>query len=136
MTVEGVVTTTAAEDTILTTKTEAIETFTAMGTLDTKGTFLNHVAVAVSDTGKETRSLAMTQMDTTNTHASTKMGAEDSEAAQISVTTDHAVVTVAAWEAAMTTTDSTDSRETCGTRSRKGGTAAGAEVRSDMKHGY
>lgn len=136
MIAEEVVTTVDGEVTILTTKKEVIVTTTATGMVDTKGTILNRAVVAAIASGKVIRSRAMTQMDTTRTDASTKMGADGSGVAQTNVTIDHAAATAAEWGVATTTAASTGNRETCGTRSRRHGTAAGAEARSDMKHGY
>lgn len=126
--------------TTITTTIEGRGTFTEMDTEDTKDTTSLTISVVEADTtgtDRLTLSQATIRQDTIQTMgASTKMVGGASVGGPTNATTGHVAVLGAVCRTTTTTAGSTDSRVTCGTRNRKGGTAVGAEARSDMKHGY
>jgi len=141
----GVAMTLAGGVTTITTKIEGNGTTMGTDTVDTKDTTSLTISVAgadTTDTARPTHSQATTQPDTNQTMAAlTKMAAAGvaivAAVATTAAMTDHVAAVLGVGCRTITTTAaSTDNRATCGTRSRKEGTAVGADHRSDMKHGY
>jgi len=114
---------------------------------DTTGLTINVAAAETTDTDRLTHSQATIQQDTNQTMAASNKMVVAGEAivdalatmvATTSATTDHVAVVVlgVGCRTIVTTVASMDNIVICVTKSSKEDTAVGADLRSDMKHGY